>query len=96
MARAANPVRTVITIVMDILVVWAVVLLAHLVVAFFGIFASTTWGAQLLKLTSLAVLPVPVADISTPYRGVFDAAAAVTIGILLVGEWVLSVVRRTA
>jgi hypothetical protein len=95
MARSSNPVRTIVTIVMDVLIAWVIVLLVHLVVGFFGIMADTQWGAQLLKLTSLAVLPVPVASVSTPYGGEFDVAAAATVGILLVAEWALSMVRRT-
>ena len=91
-----SPARTVITIVMDVLVAVVVVLVVHLVVRFFGVLATPAWGAGLVKLTSLAVLPFGIGAIETPYAGVFDVNAAATCIVLLAVEWVLGLVRRSA
>ncbi|MDO8963705.1 MAG: hypothetical protein Q7W30_04345 [Coriobacteriia bacterium] len=94
-ASKANPARTLVTIIMDLLVVVAVVLLAHLVIVFFGQLASQPWAEGVVRLTSRLIAPLGVAAIKTPYGGIFDVNAALTILIVLGGEWILGTVRRT-
>ena len=91
----SSPVRTLITLLMDFLVVVAVVLVAHMVIVFFGQLAGQAWAKGIVALTSKAVIPFGVASIKTPYRGVFDVNAAGTVFVLLGIEWVLGGVRRT-
>jgi hypothetical protein len=90
-AGTVSPVRRLVTIVMDVLVIVAVLLVVHLVVSFFGQLSSAAWGKGLLNLTRLAVVPI-----ATPYGGIFDVNAAGTILLLLGGEWVLGLARRNA
>lgn len=89
----ARPIRTVITVLMDILVVGAVALTLRLVVEFFGTLAATSWGAMIVDLTDWMVPIEVVESIKTPYGGVFDVSAAIGVVVLLLAEWVLSVVR---
>ena len=88
--------HTLLTIVMDVLVAVAVMALAHLVVGFFGSAANSGWGAGVLRVTGLFVIPLGIAPIHTPYAGVFEVDAAATILVLLAAEWVLGLVRRSA
>ena len=94
--KPSSAARTLITVLMDILVLVAVIGLAHLVVSFFGQLSHTGWGSGLLQLTRYAVLPLGLGPIETPYGGVFDVNAAATIVALLGVEWLLGAVRRTA
>lgn len=89
----SNPVRTIITIVMDALVVVAIAETARLVVRFFGQLAAQGWGEALIALTNPVTIPFGIEAIKTPYGGIFDVDAAVTIAVLLVIEWILSIVR---
>lgn len=84
------------TIVMDILVVLAVCLTIGVVVRFFGALGNTPVGESYLRFVSMITLPLGFASISTPYGGQFDVSAAVTVGIVLVIEWALSIARRRA
>lgn len=93
---SGKPVRTVITVVMDLLIVVAVVVTIGLVVEFFGALASTDWGAVVIKLTGPLSVPLGVDPITTPYGGTFDVGATATIVLLLAAEWLLSVARRQA
>jgi hypothetical protein len=95
-AGTASPVRRLVTVVMDVLVIVAVLLVAHMVVSFFGQLSGAAWGKGLLNLTRLAVVPLGVSPIATPYGGTFDVNAACTILLLLGGEWVLGLARRNA
>lgn len=90
---SATPLRTLITIVMNILVVIAVALTIGLIIRFFGSLAATTWGETIVRLTDLVTLPAGVADIKTPYGGAFDVNGAITVGVTLLAEWLLSLVR---
>lgn len=92
----AKPVRTLITVIMDVLVVVAVVLVTGLVVKFFGVVADTEFGVLVVKVTEAMRLPLGVEDIATPYGGAFDIRMAGTVLLLLVAEWLLSIVRRQA
>lgn len=80
---------------MDVLVAVVAVLVVHLVVGFFGTFAGAEWGAGVLALTRVIVVPLGFERMPTPYGGVFDVNAAVMGLALIVGEWVLGLVRRT-
>lgn len=88
-----RPVRIVLTILMDLLIIVAIALTVRMVVVFFGALSSTQWGRVISTLTDVVTLPLGIAAIKTPYGGVFDVNAAVTIGALLLTEWVLSMAR---
>lgn len=100
MART-NPLRTVFTVLMDLLIVVAIALTVRMVVMFFGQLAAQGWGQALVALTDPVTLPFGAwlgfgARITTPYGGVFDAEAGLTVVALLVVEWVLSIIRSRA
>lgn len=93
--RTGSPAATFVTILMDVLIAVAVVVVAHMVIVFFGQLAVQPWAKQLVPYTGKLVVPVGAAPIKTPYGGVFDVNAAATVLILLAGEWVLGMVRRS-
>lgn len=93
---AAKPVRQLVTVVMNILILVAVVLVARVVVLFFGTLAAQGWAEALIAVTNYLVIPFGVADIKTPYGGVLDVDAALTVATLVVAEWALSVARNRA
>lgn len=93
---AANPVRTFLTVVMNVLVLLAVLLTATVVVQFFGGLASQDWGRAIVALARLSTLPLGISEVKTPYGGVFDTNAAATVVVFLVLEWLLSVMRARA
>ncbi len=86
--------RTLVTVFMDIVIVVAVIELLRVVIAFFGALSSASWGEVALRLTTPLVIPFGIEDITTPYGGVFEVDAVVTIIALLALEWVLSIVRK--
>ncbi len=88
--------RTALTIAMDVLIVLAIVETVRLVVLFFGRFAATGWGKTVIALTNPLTIPFGFEPIKTPYGGVFAVNAVLTIVVLLLAEWVLSVVRSRA
>jgi len=79
---------------MDVLVVIAVCLTIGVVVRFFGALADSSVGESYLRFVSLITLPLGLSPIDTPYGGQFDVSGAVTVGIVLVIEWALSIARR--
>ena len=89
----SRPVRTVITIVMDILIICAVAVTLRLGVRFFGQFAAQDWGKAVVAFTSALVFPFGFHSIKTPYGGVFDVSAALMVILYLVIEWVLAGIR---
>lgn len=89
----SKPVRTILTVVMDLLVVLAIAETGRLVVGFFGTLASQGWGEAVLAITKVFTIPLGVEAIKTPYGGVFDVDAALTIMVLMLGEWALGMVR---
>lgn len=93
---AARPVRQIITVVMNILIFLAILLVVRVVVLFFGALASQSLGEALVTVTNYLVIPFGIEPIKTPYGGVFDVDAALTIGTLIVAEWALSVSRNRA
>ncbi len=66
---SSKPVRTLITIIMDLLVVVAIVLTVRLCVVFFGQLAAQGWGQTVIALTNPLIIPFGVAAIKTPYGG---------------------------
>jgi len=90
---SSKPVRTLVTVVMNLLIVVAIALTVRLVVMFFGVIAAKEWAKAIVSITNLLVIPFGIEPIKTPYGGVFDANAALTILLVLVAEWVLSLVR---
>ena len=91
-----RPVRTFITIIMDLFVVAAIALTARLCVVFFGQLAAQGWGQAVIALTRPLVIPFGVAAIKTPYGGGFEVNTALTIAVILLVEWVLSGIRARA
>lgn len=87
-------VRTGLTIVMDFLVLIAVLGTIAIVVRFFGALGSTEVGSSYLEFASLLRIPAGFDAIKTPYGGTFDVDAAVTVALVLLVEWALSVARR--
>lgn len=81
------------TVIMDVFVVLAVAESLRVVVRFFGALATQGWGQLIIMFTDYITVPFSIAAIKTPYGGVFDAEAALTVGLLLLIEWVLSIVR---
>ncbi|MGB4592779.1 MAG: hypothetical protein WBI63_03255 [Coriobacteriia bacterium] len=92
----AKPARTILTILMDLLVLLAVCLTAGVVVRFFGVLAGAPVGEQYLRFVAVITIPLGMDSIPTPYGGVFDVNAAISIVAVLVAEWALSVARRRA
>jgi uncharacterized protein YggT (Ycf19 family) len=90
---SSRPARIVLAIVMNVLIVVAVLDTVRLVVRFFGQLASTSWGHAIVALTNPLVIPFGVHAIKTPYGGVFDVNAALTVGVLLLVEWLVSGLR---
>ena len=89
-------VRTLLTVVVDILIVLAIALACRQFIVFSARIAHMGWAQAFNALTSRFVIPFGVADIKTPYGGVFDVDNALTVLILVVAEWVLSGVRDRA
>lgn len=92
----SSPMRSVLTVVMDILIVIAVVETFRIIVMFFGQLASQSWGETVVALTNPITGPFGVEAVKTPYGGVFDIEASITVGVMLVVEWMLSVVKSRA
>jgi hypothetical protein len=92
----SRPVRSLLTVLMDLLVIVAAVLVLRSIVVFFGVLASQAWGKAVASLTTYLVLPLRLQPISTPYGGTFGLAAAVTVLVLLAVEWALGIARRAS
>ncbi len=88
-----SPIHTVFTIIMDLLIVVAVAVTARLVVSFFGVLAASIVGKVIIAFTDPVTIPLGLEAIKTPYGGVFDVDAALTIAVLLAAEWALSLAR---
>lgn len=92
----SKPLRTVLTIVMDILVAVAIAVTIRLVIDFFGQLSSQVWGKAISALTQPLIVPLGIEAIKTPYGGVFNVNAAFSVVLFLLAEWLLSVVRSRA
>ncbi len=93
---ASKPVRVVLTIAMDLLVVIAVCATIGIVVRFFGTLANTSAGSAYLRFAAIVRVPAGFSAIQTPYGGVFDVDATITVALALLVEWALSVARKRA
>ena len=93
---AAKPLRQMISIAMNVLILVAVMLAIRIVIEFWGTLAAQSWAQALLTITDYLVIPFGVESIKTPYGGVFDVDAALTVGTLLLAEWALAVGRNRA
>ncbi|MDF1541713.1 MAG: hypothetical protein P1P71_01170 [Anaerosomatales bacterium] len=85
--------HTILTLFMNVLFFVAVLITGRVVIEFFGALAMTTAGGAIVSVTDIVIIPAGVAGVRTPYGGVFDVDAAITVGVVLVLEWALSVVR---
>ena len=88
-----RPGKVIVTIIMDLLIVCAVAVTVRIGVRFSGQFAAQHWGKVFVAYTSMLVIPFGFHAIKTPYGGVFDVTAALTILVVLVVEWILEGVR---
>ena len=93
--RGASPVRTVLTIIMDVLIVLAVVGLASLVIGFFGQLMAHPSARQVYALAIRVVVPFGLRPIATPYGGVFSLDAVASIVLYVALEWIVGMVRRS-
>jgi len=92
----ASPARTIITVIMNVLIVCAIAVTVRLGIRFFGQLASQEWGKAIVSWTSVLVIPFGLHSIKTPYGGVFEVSAALMIGVYLAIEWVLAGIRSRA
>lgn len=88
--------RTLLTVLMDVLIVLAVAQTMGIIVSFFGRLASHEIGGIVISLTDRITIPFGIAAIKTPYGGVFDVDAALTVVAFLLVEWALSIWRGRA
>lgn len=86
--------RMLLTLVMDALVIAAVVVLARIVVLFFGHVAAMPLSRAVADLAHRLVVPFGFAPVPTPYAGVFDLDAAATVVAALGIEWLMGMLRR--
>ena len=86
--------RMLVTFVMDALVIAAVVVLARIVLLFFGHVAALPLSRIVADLAGRAVVPFGFGSVPTPYAGVFDLNAAATVVAMLAIEWLIGVLRR--
>jgi hypothetical protein len=95
-SMAGSPVRSALTIVMDLLVVVAVIVVLRVVIEFFGTLSAEAWGKSVLGATRILVVPFHIKRIATPYGGSFDFDASLTVLLLLAVEWALGNARRAS
>ena len=86
--------RLLLTIVMDLLLLLAALVLARIVIAFFGHLSSAAWAKQLMGYTRLLVHSFGLGHMKTPYGGVFDYDEGAVLGVVLVAEWAVAFARR--
>jgi uncharacterized protein YggT (Ycf19 family) len=91
-----KPAQTIVSIIMNVLILLAIAITARLVVEFFGQLAAQDWGKALVALTNPLVIPFGLDAIKTPYGGVFDVNAGIMVAVFLGAEWILSGVRSRA
>lgn len=88
--------RSLLTVLIDLAIVVAVALTIRLFVLFTGQIAAQQWAKAYAAMSHYLVLPLGAHAIRTPYHGVFDVDAAMTVLVALVVEWGLSAVRDRA
>lgn len=93
----ATPVRSIWSAVLSVvavaLIAVAIALTARVVVLFFGTLAAQGWAEAIVTITDRFVIPFGIEPIKTPYGGIFDVDASLTIVVVVVGEWLLSLAR---
>jgi len=87
-------IRIALTVAMDAMLLLAALLLGRVVIEFFGQLAGVPGASLVIRLSDLVVLPLGLTEIPTPYHGVFDVNASVTLVAALGVEWVAAVARR--
>lgn len=92
---ASSPVRSILTVVMDLLIVVAVLLVLRVLVEFFGALQAQSWAEGYMKLTGPLVLPLGLDPVENDYGGAFAVDASVSILVYLAAEWVVSVARKS-
>lgn len=90
----SKAVHTGLTAVMDLLVLFATVLVGGIVVRFFGALHAHPLGEAVADLARRVSLPLGLPGIKSPYGGTFDVDVAATIVAALFAEWVLAGIRR--
>lgn len=96
MARSASSrlIRNLLGVAIGVLVVAMVALLVRVIFEFFGALHAGEFYRRLISLTTPIVFPFPVDSFSTPYAGVFDVKATLTLLAVLLAEFVLTSIRR--
>lgn len=87
-------VRLLLTVVMNVLLVVAALLLARIVIGFFGRFDASPLATQFMDLTAPLVRDFGFEAIKTPYGGVFDVNTGALLVATFAAEWFVAVVRR--
>ncbi len=82
------------TVLTDALFVWAAAVAASMVIRFFGVLAANPVTSSFMRFAERLVFPIDARVVATPYGGSFEVAAAYTVVILLVSEWLLSLFHR--
>ena len=90
----ARPLRSLVTLAMNVLIVVAVLVTVRVVARYFGALGASEWGSIAVRLGGAFTLPFGVKDLHSSYSGIFDVNGVLTILILLVAEWILSIVRE--
>lgn len=90
---ARRTTRLAITAIMNVVLALALVLLARVIVEFFGAIATAGPARTFVMIVEPLVLPFELTSPRTPYGGVFDTDAALTVVLLVLMEWGLSAVR---
>jgi hypothetical protein len=93
---AGKPVRQLVTVAMNLLILLAIMLVVRIVVLFFGTLAAQGWAQAFVTISDYLVIPFGIEQIKTPYGGVLDVDAALTVATFIVAEWALSVARNRA
>lgn len=86
--------KLLLTVVMNLLLFVAALLLARIVIEFFGRVGAYPLAVRFMELTSPLVPSLDLGSIATPYRGVFDYDAGATLVGVLAAEWVAALLRR--
>jgi hypothetical protein len=90
----SSPFRTTIAVLTDVLFIWAAAVALLMVIRFFGALAANPAASSFARVADRLVFPLDARVVTTPYGGVFEVAAAYTVVILLLVEWLLSGARR--
>lgn len=93
-SSGARVLRNLIGVVVAVVVVAMLGLLARVVFQFFGALQSGGFHDALMTYTAPVVLPIPVGNPATPYGGVFDLRATLSLLVFLVVEFLLTGLRR--